>query len=103
YATVNIAKLSYKLQFIESVNIPGGFNGWNPETAMSTTDYTHYTYSNAELGGNEFKIAFNGSWSMNLGGAVDNLQFDGGNLMAPSGATKATLDFTTYPYSISFE
>ena len=103
YATVNIAKLSYKLQYIESVNIPGGFNDWNPGTAMSTTDYTQYTYTNAGLGGNEFKFAFNGSWSMNLGGAVDNLQFDGGNLMAPAGATKVTLDFTTYPYSATFE
>ena len=40
---------------------------------------------------------------MNLGGAVDNLEFNGGNLTAPGGATKVTLDFTTYPYSASFE
>lgn len=103
YATVNIAKLSYKLQYIESVNCPGGPNGWNAATAMSTTDYVHYTYENAGLGGSEFKFAFNGSWDMNLGGAADNLQFNGGNLMAPAGATKVTLDFTTYPYSATFE
>lgn len=103
YATVNVTKLTYKLQYIASVNIPGGFNGWDPSTEMSTTDYTKYTYTNAALGGNEFKFAFNASWDMNLGGAVDNLEFNGGNLTAPGGATKVTLDFTTYPYSASFE
>lgn len=103
YATVNTAKLTYKLTLIATVNIPGGFNDWNVNTTMSTTDHLHYTYSGSGIGGQEFKFAFNSGWDMNLGGAVDNLQFNGSNLVAPGGATKVTLDLSTYPYSATFE
>ena len=103
YATVNVAKLTYKFEYIQSVNCPGDPNGWDPSVVMSTTDYTHYTYTSDALGGSQFKFAFNGSWTLNLGGAVDNLQFNGGNLVAPSGVSTVTLDFTTYPYSATFE
>ncbi len=103
YATVNVAKLTYKLQYMASVNCPGDFNGWDVSTTMSTTDFVHYTYTNAGLGDSQFKFAFNANWSINLGGAADNLQYNAGNLVAPSGATKVTLDLTTYPYSATFE
>lgn len=102
YAEVNTNDLSYTLTYISAVNIPGGFNGWNVNTKMTSTDYLHWTIK-ADLNGEEFKFAFNNSWDLNLGGAIDALEFGGGNMVGESGEVTVTLDLSKLPYTATFE
>ena len=98
FADVNTNDLTYTLTYISAVNIPGGFNGWNINSTMTSTDYLHWTVV-ADLQGGEFKFAFNNSWDLSYGGAADDLQYNGPNCKAPEGTYLVTLDLTSVPYT----
>ncbi len=102
YAQVNTNDLTYTLTYISAVNIPGGFNGWDITSTMTSTDYLHWTIT-ADLNGEELKFAFNNSWDLNLGGAIDALEFGGGNMVGESGEVTVTLDLSKFPYTATFE
>lgn len=102
YAQVNTNDLTYTLTYISAVNIPGGFNGWDITSTMTSTDYLHWTIT-TDLNGEEFKFAFNNSWDLNLGGAIDALEFGGGNMVGESGEVTVTLDLSKLPYTATFE
>ena len=48
-------------------------------------------------------FAFNNSWDLNLGGAIDALEFGGGNMVGESGEVTVTLDLSKLPYTATFE
>lgn len=98
YAQVNTNDLTYTLTYISAVNIPGGFNGWDINSTMTSADYLHWT-TVADLQGGEFKFAFNNSWDLSYGGAADDLQYNGPNCKAPEGTYLVTLDLTSVPYT----
>ena len=51
------------------------------------------------FGAGEFKFRANNEWTINLGGSMDDLQQDGGNLASPGAGTyKVILDLSTLPY-----
>lgn len=98
FADVNTNDLTYTLTYISAVNIPGGFNGWDINSTMTSADYLHWTVV-ADLQGGEFKFAFNNSWDLSYGGAADDLQYNGPNCKAPEGTYLVTLDLTSVPYT----
>ena len=79
----NIANMTYNLTPITSIGVIGGFNGW-------ASDYAKLTY-NTQTGawegyceipaGIEFKFRANENWTINWGGDMYNLSYDGENLM----------------------
>ncbi|MCH5230504.1 MAG: hypothetical protein J1F43_01760 [Muribaculaceae bacterium] len=87
-----------KITEITSVTLPGDYNGWdasgNPMTADAGNSYIWTGAANVTSGG--WKFAMNNSWDINLGGTVDELIFDEGNLYLEG--TNVTLDLTAYPW-----
>lgn len=102
YAEVNTKELTYTLTHISNVGIPGAFNGWDVNSSMTSTDFLHWTIT-ADLNGEEFKFAFNNDWKLNLGGAIDALEFGGDNLAGEAGEVTVTLDLSKLPYTATFE
>lgn len=104
YADVNINNLSYKLTYISSVGVVGGYNGWkqdDPATHMThSANYLKWTFEGDVSG--EFKFVFNDNWSINLGGTPADLVFNGDNINSP-GASVITLDLSTLPYTVTME
>ena len=79
----NIADMTYKLTPITTIGVIGGFNGW-------ASDYASLQYNTATgawegycdiPAGTEFKFRANEDWAINWGGDINNLSYDGGNLM----------------------
>ena len=54
--------------------------------------------------GGEYKFRANDAWDINLGGSIDNLTQDAGNLMfsEPDGTYHVVLDLSTYPAKATF-
>lgn len=79
----NLANMTYKLTPITTIGVIGGFNGW-------ASDYASLQYNPATgawegycdiPAGTEFKFRANEDWAINWGGDINNLSYDGGNLM----------------------
>ena len=78
----NLANMTYSLTPITTIGVIGGFNGWG-------SDYVKLQY-NPQTGawegycdipaGTEFKFRANDDWTINWGGDMNNLSYDGGNL-----------------------
>ena len=79
----NLADMTYELTPITTIGVIGGFNGW-------ASDYASLQYNPATgawegycdiPAGTEFKFRANEDWAINWGGDINNLSYDGGNLM----------------------
>lgn len=79
----NLANMTYSLTPITTIGVIGGFNGW-------ASDYASLEYNPATgawegycdiPAGTEFKFRANEDWAINWGGDINNLSYDGGNLM----------------------
>ena len=94
----NLADMTYKLTPITTIGVIGGFNGW-------ASDYAKLQY-NTQTGawegycdipaGTEFKFRANEDWAINWGGDINNLSYDGGNLMLDVDATYFIQLYITY-------
>lgn len=79
----NLADMTYQLTPITTIGVIGGFNGWASDYASlqynpSTGAWEGYCDIPA---GTEFKFRANEDWAINWGGDINNLSYDGGNLM----------------------
>ena len=77
-------------------------NGWSGSTALVATADTMLVWEGdiefAAAG--EWKFRANNDWAVNLGGSLDNLGQDGGNLATPGAGKKhVRLDLSTIPYT----
>ena len=94
----NLADMTYELTPITTIGVIGGFNGW-------ASDYAKLQY-NTQTGawegycdipaGTEFKFRANEDWAINWGGDINNLSYDGGNLMLDVDATYFIQLYITY-------
>lgn len=106
FITVSTADLSFTLTPITTVGVIGDAvpTGWDADTTMTPSDnYLVWTVT-IPLNQGEFKFRFNGSWDLNLGGSLDNLEIDGSNIpvSAAEDAT-ITLDLSSVPYKATVE
>lgn len=94
----DIANLSYKLTPITTIGVIGGFNGWSG-------DYVKLTYNTASgawegrceiPAGTEFKFRANDDWAINWGGDINNLSYDGGNIIFDVDGTYFIQLYITY-------
>lgn len=106
YVEADITKLTYKIVPVTTVGLIGDFkdNSWASEIRLEKADDLFWTGQVTFTQGAEFKIRFNDTWDINLGGALDMLNFNGGNLVAPvSGTHDVYLDLSTVPYTLTIE
>ena len=103
YCKVNTASLVYSLTQITTIGVIGDAtpSGWDASTALVPVDATMLKWTgDIVFKGGEFKFSANEGWDINLGGALDNLTQDGGNLATPGeGTYTVTLDLSNIPYT----
>lgn len=104
YATVNVASLTYTLTQISDIAIVGDLNAWGDDGKVSLTrssDYKTWTATVTFDAAGSFKFRCNDKWDVNLGGTVDNLNFNGDNIAVEAGTYDVTLNLGTLPYSVT--
>ena len=87
---------------IVSCGLIGGFNDWGSQAPMTMVDGSNgmkWTVTYTFGSDTEFKFRFNDTWTVNLGGDLSNLTFDGANIAVSAGTYEITLDITNVPYS----
>lgn len=101
WCKVNVEELTYQLTLISSCGVIGGFNNWEGDADLNTSNNLVWSGDVDFPDGGEFKFRFNGDWAVNLGGeSFKYLVYDGPNLHAPgSGSYTVTLDLSRLPYS----
>ena len=103
YCKVNTASLKYSATLVSTIGVIGDATpaGWDASTPLTTTDNLIWT-GTIEFKGGEFKFRANDGWDINLGGDLQNLTQDGGNIASPGeGKYDVTLDLSKLPYSCS--
>lgn len=103
FADVNTKDLTFTITYVTSVGAIGDYNGWDVNGGhMTSDDFLHWKLK-ADFGG-EFKFLFNGNWKfVNLGEAIDDLEFGGANMVAEPGEKTLVLDLSKLPYTATFE
>lgn len=79
---VNVAEGDLNATLISSFGLIGSATpgGWDEDTDMEYDEATNtYTWT-GDLGAGEFKFRANDGWGINLGGSLDDLSQDGGNV-----------------------
>lgn len=81
YFEVNVVTRDLKATFVEKVGLIGDFNGWGSDFEM-TWDAANLCYvaENPGITAAGWKFRINGGWDINFGGALDNLELNGGNI-----------------------
>ena len=103
-AIVDLAELQVKLMPVTGVGIIGGFIGNSWASDMYPMEYNAskdcWVATEVELiKGTEWKFRMNEAWTINLGGALDNLTQDGPNIVeANGGIYDIALYINTTPY-----
>lgn len=101
WCVVNLVTMKYSITKIESLGCIGGFNGWGSQAALSpSADFLIWTGTVDMNAGDEWKFRANDDWGINLGGSLDNLVYDAGNLKQEEGGKfTVTLNLTAVPYT----
>lgn len=102
FISYNFAGKTAYFHKILTCSIIGGFNDWGgdePLTAVEGSDDMKWTINYTFGADTEFKFRFNGSWDINLGGDLNDLQFNGDNISVAAGTYEISLDITNVPYT----
>lgn len=101
WAKTNMTQLTYELTEITSVSMIGGFNSWNGDAELTTTDAQKKVWKGTLTldDESEWKFRFNKGWDINLGGENTNLVPNGSNLKSAAGTYEVVLDLGKLPYS----
>lgn len=102
WCVANVNDMQWCAEPVTSVGVIGELNGWGGQAPLAAVDETLLVWSGdidfSKAGGWKFRV--NDNWDANLGGALDNLVLDGGNLdMAETGVYTVTLDLSKLPYT----
>ena len=94
-------------QLSSFIYAPGGYQGWNPETAntlvSATSNGTYFGFINFPSAGTEFKYTQNRNWDVNWGdsGADGTLELNGSNILsAGAGYYKVTVNTNSLTHSM---
>lgn len=103
YVVANFNDMTAGLTEITSIGVVGSMNGWSEVDNIELTPNEGMTIWTGDVtfdANSEWKFNMNKGWGINLGGAIDNLVQDGGNLtVAEEGTYTVTLDLSKLPYS----
>ena len=100
WVEVNIDALTYTLTPITAIGMIGGFNDWGGDVELTPSeDFLTWTGTLTLTAAGEWKFRMNNGWDYNLGGELDNLVPNGGNINTAAGTYTVTLDLSNLPYS----
>lgn len=85
YLEANVANKALKATPITKVGVVGNFNGWGNDAVLTYNAAEDCYQGQVVLDGGAFKFRFNGEWSLNLGGSIDNLTQNGADITAEAG------------------
>ena len=107
FLQTNIASLTYSISApVTTYGLIGAAtpNGWDASTALTPSANEMVWEGDVAMKGGEYKFRANDAWDINLGGSIDNLTQDAGNLMfsEPDGTYHVVLDLSTYPAKATF-
>lgn len=97
WCKANIASLTYSLYQVNTIGVIGDATpgGWAASTALTPSADFLVWEGDINFGAGEWKFRCNDDWEVNLGGDINELVQDGGNLAAPSaGVHHVTLDLS---------
>lgn len=97
YCTVDIKKLTYKLQYIEHVSVIGDATpgGWDTDTQLTPSDNYMVWSADVDFHAGSFKYRLNDSWDFNYGGDLNGLSQGGDNIgWDNSGMVTVSIDFS---------
>ena len=85
---VDLKEMTYKITAVSSISIIGSVRGaWDTDVDMTYNENFKCWEARETLNAGEYKFRMNHDWSINWGGAEDNLEHDGANLqLAADGA-----------------
>lgn len=100
YCNVDLPQLTYALTEITSVSLIGGFNDWSGDVELNASDdFLVWQGTLTLTEASEWKFRMNNDWGINLGGNVQNLQFNGDNIYSEAGTYQVILYLNELPYS----
>lgn len=107
FVQANIASLTYSISApVTTYGLIGGATpgGWDASTALTPSANEMVWEGDVAMKGGEYKFRANDAWDINLGGSLDNLTQDAGNLMfsEAEGTYHVVLDLSTYPAKATF-
>lgn len=86
---------------IDVVGVIGSFaaSGWGSDVVMTEDSTLCYSCTVDFAAGDEFKFRFNSDWGLNLGGDMNDLTYNGSNIVVgEAGTYLVTLNLSAYPY-----
>lgn len=99
WVTADMTKMTYALTEITNISLIGGFNGWGGDLELTPSDdFKTWTGTLSLTEESEWKFRMNHDWAINLGGAPDKLEVNGGNLKNAAGTYTVTLELGSLPY-----
>lgn len=100
WVNANLGSLTYSTTPITAIGLIGDFNGWGGDVDMTPSeDFLTWTGTLTVEDGQGWKFRCNHEWAVNLGGSLDDLVLDGGNITVPAGTYTVTLSLATHPYT----
>lgn len=94
----NFDEMTFTQAEVEFISIAGGMNGWTDTNLVMVGDsYLQWTLDFTVEEDTEFKFRINHGWDMNLGGSLDDLQWNADNMKIAAGHYTLNLDLRTLP------
>lgn len=104
YVSADMSALTYKMTLISDIALVGDLNNWGEDGKVELTKSSDYKTWSATVtfpADGTFKFRCNDAWDVNLGGTVDNLNFNGDNIAVEAGTYDVALNLGTLPYSVT--
>lgn len=82
----NIADMTYELTPITTIGVIGEFNGWGNDVELTYNTQTGAWEGYCDIPvGTKFKFRANKDWAINWGGDINNLSYDGADIISDFG------------------
>lgn len=99
WVEANVVGMTYKASLMSSLGIIGDFNEWGADIELTPSkDFLTWTATDVELTDGTIKVRANHEWTLDFGGALNDLTFKGGNIPVTAGKYDITLSFAEIPY-----
>jgi hypothetical protein len=105
WVVVNTVASTYSYTLITDITLVGdAVGGWEADVALThSADFLTWE-GDVTFSAGEWKFRMNKGWDINLGGTVDNLVPNGGNLASPGeGKHHVKLNLATLPYTVTVQ